>query len=108
MIVPEHLGPIVLVASLVVALGLVAFGVLGVVRRVKAIEKRFEGYRELSLFSVARLTQARVAAARRRVDTLPQMRARTLTATAEIETAFKRVRAIVQSVRFVVRKILAA
>lgn len=107
MTVPEHLGLFVLGACLVVSLALVAVGAVGVVRRLGALRDRVEGYRELPAVAAAVPAQAALVALRRRVDALPRQRSRALAATAEIETAFKRIRMIAQSVRFVVRSMLS-
>lgn len=107
MIVPEHAGLYVLAAALLFSLALVALGVVRVVRGALVLKRRIEAYEDLSVFKVAEITQARIAAAERRIADLPRLRARAEAALAEIDAAFKRVRLIAQSVRFVVRKVLA-
>jgi hypothetical protein len=106
-ILPEHAELYVLAASLVFALVLVVAGFVRVVRAVLALKGRVEAYENLAIFKVAEITEARITAAERRIAELPRLRARADAAVAEIETAYNRVRLIVQSVRFVVRKVLA-
>jgi hypothetical protein len=77
----------VLVLGFVAAIALVVAGAGRVVRDAKRLQRHVESYRSLPLGKTIELTQARVAYAARRADTIPSLIARAHAAITQIEEA---------------------
>ena len=103
-----HLGLYVLGAAVIVSLAFAGIGIARVARTGLRLKARVEAYGDLSVVKVLELTEARVDAAQRRALGIPRLMARAQSAVVDINAAVLRVRAIVETIRFFVRKMLSA
>ena len=92
MTLPDHVGLLVLAGCAVIAIALVAAGIIRVVRETLALKRRVLAYADLPLREDFRLAGRRIALAERRIDTIPVLTARAERAVAEIDAARARIR----------------
>jgi hypothetical protein len=96
-------GVIVLAACVLLALGLVALGVLRIVRSGLVLKKHLESYGDLPLGKTFALTEARLTVAARRADTIPELLGRVHAALTQMDEARDQLREDFSSVSTVLR-----
>jgi len=96
-------GLIVLAACLLLAAGLVVLGILRIVRSGLVLKKHLESYGDLPLGETLALTEARLALAARRADTIPELLGRAHAALVQMDEARDKLREDFSSVSTVLR-----